>query len=92
MSKEGQDAKLILVAARIKDKAEVRILARGIVGTGIGFPNLSVAQDIISVSSKFKGDRTIPRKINHEVNNICKGASIATKISVNSLADSSESE
>ena len=90
-SKEGHDEKLILVAARSKDADDVKMLARGSVGTGMGFPNLSVDQDIKSTSSKFKGDLTIPRKISHEVNKICSGASTATKIRANSLAVSSKS-
>ena len=90
-SKDGQEAKLILAAARTKERAEVMMLANGTVGTGIGLPNLSVDQDIMSASSKFKGERTIPRKMSQEVNKICKGASTATKIRANSLAASSES-
>ena len=65
------------------------MLARGIVGTGIGLPNLSVDQDIISTSLKFNGDLTIPRRINHKVNNIWSGASTATDMIDKSLADSS---
>ena len=49
--KEGHNEKLILVAARINDADDVKMLARGIVGTGMGFPNLSVDQDIKSISS-----------------------------------------
>jgi hypothetical protein len=90
-SKEGHDEKLILVAAMSKDADDVKMLARGIVGTGMEFPNLSVDQDINSTSSKLKGDLTIPRKISHEVNTICSGASTATEIMANSLAVSSNS-
>ena len=45
-SKEGQDEKIILVAARSKDADDVKMLARGSVGTGMGFPKLSVDPDI----------------------------------------------
>jgi hypothetical protein len=82
--KEGHDEKLILVAVRSKDADDVKMLARG-----RGFQTY-LSTRISTQSSKLIGDLTIPRKINHEVNKICSGASSATKIRDNYLAVSSK--